>query len=357
MSTLGESRAPAAAGVATFTDAQLRIIIDLAEDGIVCVGSDQRIALFNAGAEKIFGFNMEEALGQPLDMLLPAEFHRPHQKHVCSFADAPEITRWMSDRAEVTGRRKNGTNFAAEVSVSKAQINGEWLFTAIVRDVTERKLAEEAIRNSLREKEALLQEVHHRVKNNLQIISSLLNLQARACRDPATRNLFQDSVNRIHSMALLHEQLYGHGNLSHIDCHRYIQDLAAHVFQSYGVSGNQVRLVLDSQDIHMDVEQAVPCGLILNELISNCLKHAFPGQRTGEIRIELHGNANCPEYLIVSDNGAGVDEGVALGGKTHVGLRLVNVLAQQIGAVVKISCDAGTQVMVQFRGACQAKPT
>jgi PAS domain S-box-containing protein len=355
MSTSGESGAPDTARVATFTDAQLRVIIDLAEDGIICVGSDQRIALFNAGAEKIFGFKMAEALGQPLDMLLPAEFHRKHQNHVGSFAVAAEITRWMSDRAEVLGRRKDGTSFAAEVSISKARINDEWLFTAIVRDVTERKLAEEAIRNSLREKEVLLQEVHHRVKNNLQIISSLLNLQARACRDPATHRLFQDSRNRIHSMALLHEQLYKHGNLSRIDCHRYIRELTAHVFHTYGVSANQVRLVLESKDLHMNVEQAVPCGLILNELISNCLKHAFPDKRKGEIRIELHGNANCPEYLMVSDDGVGARECAAFG-TTHVGLRLVNVLAEQIGAAVKINCDAGTQVKVQFNRPCQAEP-
>jgi PAS domain S-box-containing protein len=347
MSTPGKPSGPDAEMVATFTDAQLRVIIDLAEDGIVCVGNDQRIVLFNTGAEKIFGFKAREALGQPLDLLMPTEFHRQHQNHVCSFAAAPEVTRWMRDRVEVMGHRKDGTNFAAEVSISKAQINGAWLFTAIIRDVSERKFAEEAIRNSLREKEVLLQEVHHRVKNNLQIISSLLNLQARACRDPGTRNLFQDSRNRIHSMAMLHEQLHKHGNLPKIDCHRYIHELAAHVFHTYGVSTNQIRLVLESKDLRMNVEHAVPCGLILNELISNCLKHAFPDQRSGEIRIELQGNADCPEYLMVSDDGVGTREG-AWDSMPHVGLRLVNVLAKQLGAAVKIVSRSGTQVTVHF---------
>lgn len=340
-----------AAPGASFTDAELRVLINLAEDGIICVGSDQRIVLFNTGAEKLFGFTAEEALGEPLDLLLPAECQSQHRGHVRSFAMAPESTRWMSERVEVMGRHKDGSEFPAEVSISKAQINNEWLFTAIVRDVSERKRAEEAIRNSLREKEVLLQEIHHRVKNNLQIVSSLLSLQARTCQDLCKRKIFQDCKNRVHSMALLHEQLYQHGNLSDIDCHRYVKEITAHLFHSYGVTANQIEPRLEINDMHMNIEQAVPLGLILNELVSNCLKHAFPNQRTGHIRIALHGNANRPEYLIVEDDGVGVRDNRALNGTSHLGMRLVNILADQIGATVEVTSNpskGGTRVNVKF---------
>lgn len=336
---------------ATFTDAEFRVLINLAEDGIICVGSDQRIVLFNAGAEKLFGYTIEEALGEPLDLLLPELCQHQHRDHVRSFARAPERTRWMHERVEVMGRRKDGTIFPAEVSISKAQIKNEWLFTAIVRDVSERKRAEEAIRNSLREKEMLLQEIHHRVKNNLQIVSSLLSLQARTCQDLCRRNIFQDCKNRVHSMALLHEQLYQHGNLSDIDCNRYVQEITAHLFHSYGVDTDQVGLQLEISSMHMNIEQAVPLGLILNELVSNCLKHAFPDERPGHIRIELRGDANQPAYLIVEDDGIGIKDNSALRSNKHLGMRLVNILADQIGAVVEVSPNSsgvGTRVTVKF---------
>jgi PAS domain S-box-containing protein len=328
-------------------------IIDLAEDAIISVGSDQRIILFNRGAERIFGFQVEEVLGRPLDVLLPERFAQAHQQHLRNFAAGPETARRMGERREILGRRKDGMEFPAEASISKAEVNGEWLFTVILRDISERKAAEQKIQLSLLEKEVLLKEIHHRVKNNLQVVSSLLGLQSRVIPDPPTRKMFQESQNRIHSMALLHERLYESQNLSEIDCHEYVKQLTAHLFRSYGVNVSRVRLNIQFEETRMSMDAAVPCGLILNELVSNCLKYAFPGGREGEINIELLRDKEGPACLSVVDNGVGLPEDVSLWSTKSLGLRLVRILAEQIGATVEVSSHEGTVVKVIFAQAHQ----
>lgn len=323
-------------------------ILDLADDAIVSIDEDQHIVLFNQGAERIFGYTYDELAGKSLDILLPPRHITIHRRHIRDFATSNTSARRMGERSEIRARRKDGSEFPAEASISKVSVNGKTMFTVILRDVTGRVAAEEQIRNSLREKEALLKEIHHRVKNNLQVVSSLLGLQSRVVADDATRRMFQESQNRIHSMALLHESLYQSNNLSRIDFPEYIRQLAAHLFHSYGVPADRIHLRTDLDRLYLNLDAAVPCGLIINELISNSLKYAFPDGRQGEVRVELREQPDHTARLVVSDNGIGLRSDIDWETARSLGLRLVRTLADQLGAKLEVQSREGTTVQLTF---------
>jgi len=217
----------------------------------------------------------------------------------------------------------------------------------VARDIRHRKRVEEELRRSLAEKEALLREVHHRVKNNLQVISSLLRLQASNSPSPEAVRLFHESENRIQSMALIHEQLYRSGDLARIDFRDYVDGLTRNVLASAGEVGRPVKLTLDIEPVSLDVDVAIACGLVLNELLSNALKHAFPEGQGGTISIAFH-CADGSATLVVADDGIGLP---ASRGHEHpgtLGQRLVAALVRQLRGTSSIDGKRGTRFTLTF---------
>jgi two-component sensor histidine kinase/CheY-like chemotaxis protein len=240
-------------------------------------------------------------------------------------------------------------------------------------EIARRREAEARIKTSLEEKEVLLKEIHHRVKNNLQVVSSLLYLQSENVNDPEVLGMLKDSQNRIRSMALVHERLYRTEDLARIDFPEYLRDLAAHLVSSYSTDAHAVSLRLDADDIVLDVDTAIPCGLIVNELVSNSLKHAFsarPAVSAGdtavavqraqgswsgtsysngnEIFIELRAEDNGQLRLVVGDNGVGIAEDKDWRNTQSLGLLLVNNLVRQLRGVIELTGQGGTQFEIRF---------
>jgi PAS domain S-box-containing protein len=322
-------------------------ILDVADDAIISIDGQQVIILFNQGAEKLFGYTAQTIIGESLDILLPARLAGVHREHIHAFGHSRVAARQMGERSEILGRRRDGTEFPAVASISKVEYEGEMIVTVILRDVTERKFTEERLRASLREKEVLLEEIHHRVKNNLQTISSLLGLQARSAGDPAMRKQFQENQRRIQSMALLHEELYQSDNASRINLADYVRRLAKRLVHSCDVAG-QIGLDLKLDSVHLPMDIAMPCGLIVNELLSNAFKHAFPAERKGLVRVELRREPGGRVYLRVADNGVGLPDDLDWATTLSIGLRLVRSLARQLNAVVEMNRGGGTDCILTF---------
>jgi len=217
------------------------------------------------------------------------------------------------------------------------------------QEVNERKRAEEQIKISLKEKEVLLKEIHHRVKNNLQIISSLLYLQSKNIKDQEALGIFRDSQNRVKSMALIHEKLYRSEDLARIDFAEYVRSLTNSLFGSYGVNSDAIKLKVNVDDFSLGLDTAIPCGLVINELVSNSFKYAFPDGRGGEIRIDLHTDNDGRLALIVSDNGVGLPEGLDFRNTGSLGLQLVNTLVNQLDGTVELDRSGGTEFKIIFQ--------
>jgi PAS domain S-box-containing protein len=219
----------------------------------------------------------------------------------------------------------------------------------VLNDVTERKRAEEQIRASLREKEILLKEIHHRVKNNLQIVSSLLYLQTRRTEHSGVISALRESQNRIKSMALIHERLYQSPDLASVDMGEYTRSLVSDLRHSHIAEESAVRLAVTIEDIPLGITEAIPCGLIINELVSNALKHAFPKGKEGEIVIQLLRKDASQITLTVSDNGVGLPEQADFRKSPSLGLTLINSLVEQLNGTIELDRSGGTTFTITFR--------
>ncbi len=248
--------------------------------------------------------------------------------------------------AEALEKAKDELEIRVEERTSELEITNEQLR----EEITQRKQGEEKIKASLKEKEVLLQEVHHRVKNNMQIISSLFNLQSGRIKDKQAFEIFKSSQNRVRSMALIHERFYQSKDMSRVDFDEYAQSLTSHLFSSHGISPGAVKLNLNIKDVFLDLNTAIPCGLIINEIISNSLKHAFPDGKKGEIEIAMHPLNKDEMEVIVSDNGVGLPKKVDFRKTDSLGLHLVNILAEdQLHGDIKLDRTKGTSFHIKFK--------
>jgi len=294
---------------------------------------------------RMSGYSVAELKGMALVDLIPPE-ERPRA------AENIDLNR----ESVIDGGllRKDGSRIVVEAHGRPAAA-GRHRYTAI-RDITERKRAEEALRASLAEKEVLLKEIHHRVKNNMQVVSSLVSLQAERLQDTALRTVFEDVAHRVRSMALVHEKLYQSGDLAKVEFAEYAECLLNYLWRAHGSAAACVRLRLDLQPLPLPVNAAVPCGLILNELASNALKHAFRKQAGGnteqgagnEVRVSLRTDSEGRVRLGIRDNGVGLPPGLDWRRADSLGLRLVEMLAKQLGATVEVADGGGTEFIVTF---------
>jgi PAS domain S-box-containing protein len=240
---------------------------------------------------------------------------------------------------------------------------GRLRIDGVASDITARKEVErklralvENMRASLREKEVLLREVHHRVKNNLQLITSLLALQAGQMRDSAIAGALTESRNRVRAMALVHENLYRSSDLATIHLAEHVEAICAHLYRSYGIDPNRIALDLRVADVALDLDRSMRCGLIINELVSNALKHAFPDGRSGRIEVELATDPSGECFLTVRDDGAGYPPNLEPRQCGTLGLQLVGDLTEQLGGTLTLDRDGGTSVRLRFRLASSGDP-
>ena len=246
-------------------------------------------------------------------------------------------------------RRLDGSEFPGTMLLSRVEQGGLTILQATIRDITERKRAEDLIKTSLKEKEVLLREIHHRVKNNFQIIMSLLNLQSRNLTDPELLKQFDDSANRIRAMALVHEKIYQSSNLSEIDFSSYLKTITEDLAGNYAVIRQRPQISIDVEETALGIDQAIPCGLIVNELITNALKYAFTdGAADNRLSILLRKDDAGMITIRVSDNGPGLPAGIDIEKTQTLGLQLVGLLTRQIRGTRSLDREGGTAWTITF---------
>ncbi|MBF0552241.1 MAG: PAS domain S-box protein [Deltaproteobacteria bacterium] len=319
------------------SEKKYRAYIDESPTAIFVTDGQGRFLEVNQAAGRLTGYSPEELLNMTiLDLLASGEGDRLRSR----FTDLQKDGRIME---EVELRRRDESSIF--VILNAAGLTND-RYIAFCQDITERKRAEEIIKASLKEKEVMLREIHHRVKNNLQIIIGLLNLQSEYSKDAHVTSHLGECRNRIKTMASVHEKLCRAPNLAGIDLKDYIDDLVGTAFISYGTIPGKVRIETKVEAINLGIDTAVPFGLILNELVSNCLKHAFPGDRKGTISISLRVLDVDQLELIVADDGVGLPAGLDLSRTLSLGWELITGLTRQIKGKLEILKDTGVAVRI-----------
>ena len=326
------------------SEEHFRTIFQTSPDSItICRLEDGMYVNVSDGFVNLTGYAPEEVLGktgEDISIWCDANARKGFFKRLRSVGSVSNL--------EAEFRKKDGSHFTGLVSANLIHLKNETHILSMKRDISRLKLYEKRLQSSLAEKEILLKEIHHRVKNNLQVISGLLDLQAHHIIDEESKVLYKESQNRVITMALIHEKLYQSRDLARVDFGVYIQNLASNLFVSYGVDEKDVKLVLEADAGDIVVDTAIPCGLIVNELITNSLKHAFPGNRKGEIRVGFRSLRDDGYLLAVTDNGVGLPDELDIEKTQSLGLKLVTVLVEQLGGNLKFSGSDGAAFSITF---------
>ncbi len=322
---------------------RLAQLVEQSDDAILGLSPDGIIESWNAAAASLFGYAREQAIGMDCQLLVaPEDLDR--YESVRSAMRSGEHPRHY----ELRHRRHDGSEFDASVATAPIKDRRQRVvgIVKVIRDITLQKQIEEQLRSSLEEKEVLLREIHHRVKNNLQVVASLLNIQSYSQRSEEGRKALVESQNRIYSMALVHQLLYQSADLAQIDMSEYLQKLVSQLVRTYSID-SAIKLHVSSPSLRVDIDRAVPCGLIVNELVTNALIHAFPDGRGGNIWVTLE-RVDGQVRLSVTDDGVGMEHPKDIESLGSFGLQIANTLSQQLDGSMTIEGERGTVIRVDF---------
>jgi PAS domain S-box-containing protein len=330
------------------SEEQYRLVVESANDAIYTTDRRGQFTYLNPVALKQTQYSKEELLGQHYSVLI----HPGHVEAVLKYYALQFSDRTPQTYYEFQILAKDGTAIwigqNVQLLMKDDKVTG---FQAIARDITDRKLAEEKLRASLVEKEVLMREIHHRVKNNLQVISALLTLQADHVEEQKAIEVLSSANARLKAMALVHEKLYESNNLSQIRIDEYVADLVSDLISFDDEFGSRIDLKIDIDEIYFEPDTMIPIGLIITELLTNAMKHAFPEGRHGMLLVRLRSIATDLFELQVSDNGIGILEEMHSGHSPSLGLELVTAFAKKLQGEVHFNTSAGTQFSMKFKQA------
>jgi PAS domain S-box-containing protein len=328
------------------SEAKYRALVDNAGE-VIYVAQDGRVKFANPQAASLSGYSTEELTARPFIEFLHAEDRTRVLEHHLARLEGRELPRTETCRIV----QRSGETRWVQLSGTRIQWEGKPATLNFLSDITERRQAEERVREALEQKTALLKEVHHRVKNNLQVMTSLINLQARQVKSPEALAALQDTQARLRAMALLHETLYSSGRMDRVECGQYIDYLCHCLAQTFGVERRRIAIEnrVTPATFSLAIDQAVTCGLIVNEMVSNACKHAFPAGQHGVVSVELFLEGEALACVRVADTGVGLPEDINLESRETLGLQLISGLARQLGGVLTLHRKGGTCFEIRFK--------
>lgn len=326
---------------------RLTAAVEQSSNTIVITDIEGRIQYVNKKFVELTGYTKEEVMGSKPDLLKSGETSQEVYKELWSTILTGKV--W---EGEIKNRKKSGEIYWERIKITPVVDSNDLItnFIAMKDDITLEKEKDYRLEQNLKEKELMLKEIHHRVKNNLQIVISLLNLQASSAGDSKLKSQLTISQNRVRSMALIHQMLYRSCDLSRIDIEEYLLSIAGQLLSTYDDVKDKVRMKIDAKNVHFSIETAVPFGLLINELLTNSLKHAFPGGRKGNIEIALTETGKEEYELNYFEDGVGIPLTLVNGHVLSFGMQLIEMLVSQLEGTIERLPSEGTAYSIKFRG-------